>query len=362
MSKNKIRMKRLFFVLLGVALYVQAEAQPARRRVKPNDADKAEKTVDRASLQFPVAVEVPEDVVWRRDVYRQLDLTLDKNAPLYYPVEPSAGQINLFTYLFDLLLTGKITAYQYKLDGNESFTSRDKVDVKELLERYHIYYEEQNGRPRVNASDIPSAEVSRYYIKESSYFDQRTSTFRTKVTALCPVLMRGDDFGGEATPYPLFWLKYDDISTYLARHTMMASNYNNVTNMTAADYFSMNLYDGKIYKTNNMQGKVLANYCKTDSAMANEQKRIEKQLSAFEKHVWGHDDSVAVDSTAAKEAVETKKEKASRTTRNSRRASASSDDSKKAKAEKTKVSKTRRGSSGGGGASTPRVTVRRQRR
>ncbi len=362
MSKNKIRMKRLFFVLLGVALYVQAEAQPARRRVKPNDADKAEKTVDRVSLQFPVAVEVPEDVVWRRDVYRQLDLTLDKNAPLYYPVEPSAGQINLFTYLFDLLLTGKITAYQYKLDGNESFTSRDKVDVKELLERYHIYYEEQNGRPRVNASDIPSAEVSRYYIKESSYFDQRTSTFRTKVTALCPVLMRGDDFGGEATPYPLFWLKYDDISTYLARHTMMASNYNNVTNMTAADYFSMNLYDGKIYKTNNMQGKVLANYCKTDSAMANEQKRIEKQLSDFEKHVWGHDDSVAVDSTAAKEAVETKKEKASRTTRNSRRASASSDDSKKAKAEKTKVSKTRRGSSGGGGASTPRVTVRRQRR
>ena len=362
MSKNKIRMKRLFFVLLGVALYVQAEAQPARRRVKPNDADKAEKTVDRASLQFPVAVEVPEDVVWRRDVYRQLDLTLDKNATLYYPVEPSAGQINLFTYLFDLLLTGKITAYQYKLDGNESFTSRDKVDVKELLERYHIYYEEQNGRPRVNASDIPSAEVSRYYIKESSYFDQRTSTFRTKVTALCPVLMRGDDFGGEATPYPLFWLKYDDISTYLARHTMMASNYNNVTNMTAADYFSMNLYDGKIYKTNNMQGKVLANYCKTDSAMANEQKRIEKQLSDFEKHVWGHDDSVAVDSTAAKEAVETKKEKASRTTRNSRRASASSDDSKKAKAEKTKVSKTRRGSSGGGGASTPRVTVRRQRR
>lgn len=353
MSKNKIRMKRLFFVLLGVALYMQAEAQPARRRVKPNDADKAEKTVDRASLQFPVAVEVPEDVVWRRDVYRQLDLTLDKNAPLYYPVEPSAGHINLFTYLFDLLLTGKITAYQYKLDGNESFTSRDKVDVKELLERYHIYYEEQNGRPRVNASDIPSAEVSRYYIKESSYFDQRTSTFRTKVTALCPVLMRGDDFGGEATPYPLFWLKYDDISTYLARHAMMASNYNNVTNMTAADYFSMNLYDGKIYKTNNMQGKVLANYCKTDSAMANEQKRIEKQLSDFEKHVWGHDDSVA---------VETKKGKASRATRNSRRASSSSDEPKKAKAEKTKVSKTRRGSSGNSGSSTPRVTVRRQRR
>lgn len=110
------------------------------------------------------------------------------------------------------------------------------------------------------------------------------------------------------------------------------------------------------------RGKVLANYCKTDSAMANEQKRIEKQLSDFEKHVWGHADSVAVDSVASDSTVEKKEEKATRRSRNSRRASASSDDSKKAKAEKTKVSKTRRGSSGGGGASTPRVTVRRQRR
>ena len=358
-KNNSIMMKRLLFVLLGGVLCLQSVAQPARRRVKAAD-EKAEKTVDRASLQFPAAMEMPEDVVWRRDVYRQLDLTIDKNAPLYYPVEPSAGQINLFTYLFDLLLTGKITAYEYKLDGNESFAASNKVKMKELMERHHIYYEEKDGRLRVNASDIPSAEVSRYYIKESSYFDQRTSTFRTKVTAICPVLMRGDEFGGEATPYPLFWLKYDDISTYLARHTMMFSNYNNVTNMTAADYFSMNLYEGKIYKTNNMQGRVLANYCKTDSAMAREQKRIEKQLSDFEQHVWGHStDSVAADSTA--QAVEEEKgKKASRASGASSRR-ASSRRSEKEENDKPKVSRSRR-ESGNSGSATPRVTVRRQRR
>ena len=358
-NKSKIGMKRLWFVLLGVMIWAQTEAQPPRRRAAATAAEK-EKTIDRASLQFPAAMEMPEDVVWKRDIYRQLDLTLDKNAPLYYPVEPSAGKINLFTYLFDLLLTGKITAYEYKLDGNESFTAKDKVDVKELMDRHHIYYEMQNGNPRVNASDIPSAEVSRYYIKESAYFDQRTSTFRTKVVALCPVLMRSDDFGGEATPYPLFWLKYDDIGTYLARHTMMSSNYNNVTNMTAADYFSMNLYEGKIYKTNNMQGRVLANYCKTDSAMAHEQKRIEKQLSDFEQHVWGHStDSVAADSTA--QAVEDEKgKKASRASGASSRR-ASSRRSEKEENDKPKVSRSRR-ESGNSGSATPRVTVRRQRR
>lgn len=351
-------MKRLLLVLSAITILIQAEAQPTRRRTQSNNTETTEKTIDRATLQFPAAMEMPDDAAWRRDVYRQLDLTLDKNAPLYYPVEPTEGKLNLFTYIFNLLLTGKIHAYEYKLDGNESFTERNKVDIKELLTRYHIYYEEQNGRPRVNASDIPSAEVTRYYIKESSYFDQRTSTFKTKVVAICPVLMRGDDFGGEATPYPLFWLKYDDISTHLAQHTMMSSNYNNVTNMTAADYFSRNLYDGQIYKTNNMQGKVLANYCKTDSAMADEQKRIEKELSDFENHVWGHQDTLALDSATIAQQAEAEATKANKKTKKTTRRTTTSETKETKTTKKSKTAK----SSSNSGDSAPRVTVRRQRR
>ena len=75
---------------------------------------------------------MPDDVVWKRDIYRQLDLTKDKNAPMYYPVEPMGRQVNLFTYLFRLILTGRINAYSYKLDGNESFDEKDKLPVKEI--------------------------------------------------------------------------------------------------------------------------------------------------------------------------------------------------------------------------------------
>lgn len=357
--KSNIRMKRLIFVCLACVWGIQLAAQPARTRVNNRTTTAAankEKKVDRASLQFPAAVEMPEDVVWRRDVYRQLNLLDDKNAPLYYPVEPTAGHLNLFTYLFNLLITDKVKAYEYKLDGNESFTAKDVVDMKQLMERHYIYYEEKNGKIQVSASDIPSAEVSRYYIKESVYFDQRTSTFRTKVTALCPVLMRGDvEFGGEATPYPLFWLKYDDISTYLAKHMMMPSNYNNVTNLSASDYFSMNSYEGTIYKTNNMQGRVLANYCKTDSAMKKEQTRIEKEIETFENHVWGHADSVAVaaDSTVVEEAEKKTARRTVRTTSSRRTATAEKQET--VKPERTKASAPK-------SAATPTVSVRRQRR
>ncbi len=327
-----------------------ATAAAARKNANAGKtAGKTAATVDRATLQFPTAVPMPEDVVWRRDIYRQLDLLKDKNAPMYYPVEPMGRQVNLFTYLFRLVLTGRVPAYTYKLDGRESFEKEDRLEVKSLLENQSIYFEEQNGRLTVADSDVPSAEVTRFYIKESVYFDQRSGTFSTRVTALCPVLMRGaEEFSTEATPYPLFWINYEDVASWLSRLPMMGSNLNNVTNLTANDFFTMNRYEGKIYKTNNLQGRILANYCKDDSAMVKEQKRIEKQLADFEEGIWGQlKDSTQVDSLA-----DTKVEKNTRSNRknnaktdenNSRRRSVKSGDSKPK-------------------SSAPRVSVRRQRR
>lgn len=316
-------MKRTLIIITATLLTGSMTfAQPAKRRTTNAASTTAtERTAavkqasDRAALQFPTSASMPEDVVWKRDIYRQLDLMKDKNAPLYYPVEPIGKQVNLFTYLFRLIQTGRVTAYTYKLDGNESFEEKDKLTIKEFLERYSIYFEEKDGKIVVADADVPSAEVTRYYIKESVYLDQRTGTFSTKVTALCPILMRGaDEFSTDAAqPFPLFWLKYDDAAPWLAKLPMMGSNLNNVMNMTADDYFTMNRYEGKIYKTNNLQGKVLQNYCETDSALKNEQQKIEKQIVDFEEGVWGHEiiDSTKLDSITLAKMATAKAEKKS---------------------------------------------------
>lgn len=355
---------RTIFLFIVAALLVgtTASAQPAKRRTTTSNAAAQKGTTspaastkasssDRATLQFPAASGMPDDVVWKRDIYRQLDLMNDKNAPMYYPVEPNGRQMNLFTYLFRLILTGRVTAYAYKLDGNESFEEKDKMSVKDLLDRYSIYYEEKDGKITVADSDIPSAEATRYYLKESTYLDQRTGTFSTQVTALCPILMReaDDEFSTEATPYPLFWVKYADIASYLTRLPMMGSNLNNVSNLTAHDYFTLNRYEGKIYKTNNLQGKMLANYCETDSDMVREQLRIEKQLSDFEEGVWGHEvadsDSVQVEEAKGLRKVSRKNTKQSTVAAgSSRRRTGKTESSEKSS------------------SSVPRVSARRERR
>ena len=46
----------------------------------------------RAALEFPTQGAMPEDVAWRRDVYKVLDLASDRNAVLYFPEEPQGDE------------------------------------------------------------------------------------------------------------------------------------------------------------------------------------------------------------------------------------------------------------------------------
>lgn len=284
-------MKKIILLLMLVGLVQGAFAQPEARRQaqrKAQNKSNANNMTTRAQIMFPTAASMDEDVVWRRDIYRELDLNEDANAPLYYPVEPLGSQVNLFTYIFKLMMQGRIKAYQYKLDGNESFNADDVVKPKTFLDNYHIYYEKDaQGRTHLDNSDIPSKEVKSYYIKETTYYDQHTATFHTKVLALCPIMTRDDDFGDGGNKYPLFWVKYDDLAPFLSKQQIMTSNLNNAATMSIDDYFLRNQYKGKIYKTNNMLGKTLAQYCSSDSAMSKEQKKIEAELATFEKNLWG---------------------------------------------------------------------------
>lgn len=333
-----------------------AQAQPeARRQQQQAQAAKksnANNMTTRAQISFPTEAKMAEDVVWRRDVYRELDLNDDANAGLYYPTEPVGTQMNLFTYLFKLIMAGPrhggIAAYSYDVNsGNERFDESLRIQPLKFLDDYHIFYERGDRGVHIDDSDIPSAEVKGYFIKESAYFDQVSATFHTKVQAICPVMCREDDFGDGVTKYPLFWVKYDDLAPFLSKQTIMTSNLNNAATMSLDDYFTTNAYRGKIYKTTNMLGKTLAQVAGGDTAkLSREQSRIEKEIERFEQNVWG--DKARKDSVDSIAKLDKKQLKAVKNKSKNRRTT------------QTTVKRTRRSSSPST-SSAARVTVRRQR-
>lgn len=328
-------------------------------RTTANRNAAAQQTPSRASLMFPTAVEQPADASWRRDIYRELDLTKDENAALYYPVEPMAdGRVNLFTLLFQLLNTGKIPAYTYDPSGLENFNQDNRMHFKDMLDRFEIPYEVNGNSIKVEPVDVPSAEVLSYFVKESSYYDQHTATYHSRVTAICPVMHRAGNvidfnspgYASDVQKNPLFWVKIDDIETYLSQHEVMTSNINNAATMSMADFFATNKYKGTIYMTANMQGKSLIQEAGSDTALVAAQKKIEKEMVDFEQHIWHAPvDSAELarkDSIAAAELASKKAKKTSTSSRTTARAS---------KSEKSSSS------SSSSGSSAPRVSVRRER-
>lgn len=351
-------MKRLFIIIaiccFGVA---GTSAQPKARRVQQQQEQKSNSNnmTLRQQIDFPTDEPMSGDVIWRRDVYRELDLTEDANAALYYPVEPDGTHVNLFTLLFKLIMAGPnhggIAAYSYDVNsGSEKFDESLRLSPKKFLDDYHIFYEKTDKGVHIDDSDIPSAEVKAYFIKESSYYDQNTATFHRQVTALCPVMFREDDFGDGATKYPLFWVRYSDLAPFLAKQMVMTSNINNAAMMSLADYFGTNLYKGKIYKTNNMLGKTLAQEVGSDSVkLSKAQQRIDKEIAAFESNIWG--DQAKKDSLDSIAKLDPKVLKSSKKTPRVRRSSA--------RTERVKSKRGQTPQTVSSGAA--RVTVRRQR-
>lgn len=305
--------------------------------------------------------EIPSSLIWKRDIYRNLDLNKEENAGLGEPLTPTDDRMNLFTMIFKLLADRKLQAYEYTLDGNEQFDNAHKANFKDILDRFHVYYRRKRIAATndtvfvVDNSDIPSNEVMSYYIKEVWYYDQNNSTFHTVVTALCPILHRSGDFDLNTVKYPMFWIKVSDLNPYMNQLSISTSPYNNAAFVNLDDFFSLRLYKGDIYKTNNPSGKAIMQYATTDSAVVKEQKLIQKQLESVEDNMWNSqnlpEDSIAITkkATTSQKATKVAEEKTTEVKAQTRRPP---------KEEKTKSVK----SSSSSGGSAPKASVRRQRR
>lgn len=387
-------MKRILSIIAVVILQtsvfvVDAIAQPSKTRVNGTTTSTATTTgaltnrsttnVSRADLMFPTAVTMSDEVMWRRDIYRQLDLMQDDNAALYYPQKPNGNEMNLFAVMFRLFSTGKLPVYEPTQSGVEDFSDANRMHFKDFLAKWGIPYEMEGNRYKIEDIDIPSDEVKGFFVKESSYYDQNTATYNKRITALCPLLYRSDDyFSMDERQWPLFWVKMDDIEPYLSQYMVMTSNVNNAARMSIADYFATNRYKGKIFMTNNMQGKSLQqqvaqrDVAATDTLnmidpttarqlklLNSEQLRIEKEMSDFEEHIW----TTPVDSAelAARDSIAAANAKGKKAKKSSSGSSSASSSRSSRRSESATKTKKERSSSSSSSSSGPRVSVRRQR-
>jgi gliding motility associated protien GldN len=295
---KRLAIAALSVLFISSALSAQEESTSTLRRTTAAERNRA-KSDNGASVSDRLQIHYNDagtsitdaDRQWLRVIYREVDLDQDVNAALYYPEEAIDGQENLFRIIMRLLANNQLTAYEY-LDGRELFTDQYKLKVGDLLDRFHILYTpakgstEKNPKYTIDESDVPTNEVLSYYVIERWEFDTRGNRMKTYVDAICPVLHRSGDFGGEAIKYPMFWVKYSDLRPWLAQQTIFTSDDNNLPTCTYDDFFNLTMYKGEIYKTRNLRNKSMMQMYPDSADMHRAQDSIQNRLDKFEEKLW----------------------------------------------------------------------------
>lgn len=232
-----------------------------------------------------------EDILWKREVYRMVDLTNGLNGALYYPIDPTADRKNLFCTMIELIAGGKLTAYE-QLDGKELFDEAHILNFKDMLKKHDVPFREKPDPKKANASiidivmdDVPSSEVTMFYVKEAYYLEQRNSTVGIRTLAICPVLIRTDEMG-ETRKYPLFWVPFSTLKEHLSQIPVWSDTINSVSRMNAYDFFNLHRYKGDIYKVSNLRNQTLWDYCESPEAIKLEQIRLENELKNLDASMW----------------------------------------------------------------------------
>lgn len=293
----KLYRKILLTGLVGLAAagaIAQVENAGTVRRRSPKEKRNQEQSqpgvTERMQDFYTVKEPHDADLQYMREIYRQIDLSKDQNTPLYFPEDIIDGQKNLFRTILELVVSGKVPAYEY-LDGREVFTDKYQLKVNDMLDRFGIYYttgkghSDRNPNYVIEEADVPTTQVLNYYIIEKWEFDKRTHRMRTRVEAICPVLNRTGDFGGEAK-YPMFWVKYDQLRPWLAQQYVFMTDDNNLPQYSLDDYFNLGMYDGEIYKTKNLRNQSMMQMYPDPDDLARAQDSIDNRLKNYGKNLW----------------------------------------------------------------------------
>ncbi|MDE6269190.1 MAG: gliding motility protein GldN [Muribaculaceae bacterium] len=362
-------------LLLAVAaapLSAQTEgADDNRRSVSTGISRTAVKEASSSSGSSRRALDAParrrpaddSSLQWMRIVYRFLDLDDAKNATLYYPEDVIDGDRNLFRIIMSEVIDGRIPAFDY-LDGREVFTPEFQVAVPDLLDRFRIPSTrakgstERNPRYAVEDADIPASEVLGYYIIERWEFDNRSNSTRARVEAICPVLFRTGDFGGEAVRYPMFWVRMSDLQPALASSAIFVDDSNNLQRYTIDDFFTLNMYQGDIYKTRNVRNKSMMELYPDSTARHAASDSIHRSLSEWHKSLWVPSREEVIAAREAREAASADSVKTRVPARSAKKATRSTRSTRKAKVSDG-GGKSSSGSSGSAGVTR---SVRNRRR
>ncbi|ALM48642.1 gliding motility protein GldO [Flavobacterium psychrophilum] len=250
------------------------------------------------------------DVLLARKVWEVIDLDQRINFPMYFPIEDNIGsdRRSLFSVLISAIKDGSLTQVY-----DDSYFTRKKTgdDIQSVF-----FFKELNdyGREIMNqnpgkseealkakglltdehytTSELTGADVTKYKIVGTWYFDKRQGEMKYRILGICPMAVDALTKlrqGSEAEPIELFWVFYPGARDVL--HKAKAFNEKNSALPITFDHLlNSRRFSSNIVKEENVYGdRLIEDYMKDNSQLQLlEAERIKDKIRNFEQDMWNY--------------------------------------------------------------------------
>jgi len=268
-------------MLLSLNFAFAQDPEPIEMSPPLDDITDRDVVADRVSLAYQPIREA--DILWEKRIWRVIDVREKMNLTFSAPESP------LFKILSDAALAGELPVYSTE---DDKFSKRlSPTDVRGMLsvrDTVVIFEPETYSEiVKVVENDINWENVKRFRVKESWFFDTKTSTLRHRILGIAPIIEERDEEGNFRFEKPLFWVYYPAARSFLAKHKAITHGENWSATTTWEDIFEKRYFASYITKENNVQDLRLQDlYSGLDLLM--ESDKIKNELFAREHDMWSY--------------------------------------------------------------------------
>ncbi len=286
MNKILIFLTVITLTILGSKTSIQAQVlEPPLDEVNPIQDNKNLKPVPYQYLR-------EANVMWKKRIWRTIDMQEKINEPFYYPRKPANGRKSFMYILLDALKEGTVTPYEYNPYNDEFLVPLTPDQVLGKLSKTDTLRNQQRPYPpyayydTVIKKEFDPSTVKQLRLKEDWFLDKERSLMDVRILGLCPTGEKINDQTGESLGAdPLFWIYFDEARPIFAKNQVY-NRFNAAERRSYDDIFFKRQFGSYIYKEDNVFDRKIAQYATKGIDQLLESDRIKDQLFKYEHDLW----------------------------------------------------------------------------
>ncbi|MCB0819084.1 MAG: gliding motility protein GldN [Bacteroidetes bacterium] len=270
------------FILLGS---IQVNSQSVLGDEKAYDGVfKREHIMNRKPIPYTPIREA--DVMWKRRIWRIIDLREKINLPLYYPITSDVNGLRSLTNVLYKAVTEEVSLRVYSASVDDFSVEITPGDVKKLTEKSYEKMIPSMLDPSVDTlititESFSPNRVKKILLKEEWFFDRQRSVLDVRILGISLLYEQEDKEKGDQ---PLFWVYFPEARTVLAKYDVF-NRKNPMERRSFDDIFWKRQFSSYIIKEENVYDRSINEYKKGLDALL-ESNRIKEEIVIMEHDLW----------------------------------------------------------------------------